>query len=237
MVNKNLFFRTIYCYYNIFIRNYKYLFKKNSQFSEDKVIEKLFKNNFNGKFVDIGCFHPTRDNNTYRLYRKGWRGINIDLNPLSIDLFKILRSKDININAAISSKNKTTKFFFKGELSPLNTLDKNQLNFFKSRFLINKNDFKEKIIKTIKINDVLEKYKYQNIDFMSIDVEGLEYEIIKSINLKRYNINIFCIEILKHNKKSVMKCNKLINYLKKKNYLLISKTPINYFFRKDEKKK
>ncbi len=230
---KNKLLREIYLYYNLYIRNYKSFFK-NSQFNEDQIIKKIFINQNKGNFVDIGCFHPTRDNNTYLLYKKGWRGINIDLNPLSIDLFNVLRSKDININAAISNKKQTTNFFFKGETSPLNTLDVNQINFLKSRFKINKIDLIKKKIKTKKINDILKKYKYYNIDFMSIDVEGLEYQIVKSLNFQKYKVKVFCLEILKHNKESKKNGKNLIRLLKKNNYVFAGKTKVNYFFKNEK---
>ncbi len=97
------FLRKIYFFYNIYIRNYKFLFKS-SQFNEDKKILELFDKSHKGFYLDIGCYHPTRVNNTLSLYRKGWRGMNIDLNQLTIDMFNYARPGDINICAAISSK-------------------------------------------------------------------------------------------------------------------------------------
>ena len=60
--------------------------KNGTQFGEDEYILNLFDKNFKGNFIDIGCYHPTRHNNTYQMYKKGWSGINIDLNPLTIEL-------------------------------------------------------------------------------------------------------------------------------------------------------
>ena len=81
-------FKKIYLYYNIYIRNFKFFFNT-SQFGEDKKIIKLFEKNKKGTYVDVGCFHPTRQNNTYLMYKLGWSGVNIDLNPLTIELFKV----------------------------------------------------------------------------------------------------------------------------------------------------
>ena len=90
---KYSFFKKIYFFYNIYIRNYKFLFNS-SQFGEEKKILKFFDKNFKGNYVDLGCFHPTRLNNTFQLYKKGWRGINIDLNPLTIELFDYARPSE-----------------------------------------------------------------------------------------------------------------------------------------------
>ena len=78
----SIFYR-IYLYFNIFVR-YKILKankKTYSQFGEDLYIESFFKSQKIGKYVDLGAFHPMRLSNTYLLYKKGWSGTNVDLNP------------------------------------------------------------------------------------------------------------------------------------------------------------
>ncbi len=105
------FLKNIYFFYNIYIRNFKFLFN-GSQFGEEKKIIKLFDKNFKGTYVDLGCFHPTRSNNTYKLYKRGWKGLNVDLNPLSIELFNFARPRDINICEAISSKKSKKNYIF-----------------------------------------------------------------------------------------------------------------------------
>ena len=59
--------KNIFLYYNIYIRNFKFFFN-NSQFGEDKKIIKLFKEKKRGTYLDLGCFHPIRQNNTYLFY-------------------------------------------------------------------------------------------------------------------------------------------------------------------------
>ncbi len=79
--------------------------KKKTQYSrwgEDLFLIDYFRDVSVGCYIDVGAFHPFRGSNTYFLYKKGWNGINIDLNKTSIDLFKIARPKDINLNLAIS---------------------------------------------------------------------------------------------------------------------------------------
>ena len=124
-------FKTFYYFYNIYIRNYKFL-NNSSQFGEEKFILSFFDKEYQGKFIDIGCFHPTRHNNTYKMYKNGWRGINIDLNPLTIELFNFARKKDININAAISNNEEDKTLYFVNELNTQNTLEANHLLFLKS---------------------------------------------------------------------------------------------------------
>ena len=70
------------------------------------------------------------------MYKKGWSGINIDLNPFTIELFNYLRPRDININIGVSDTEEEKKLYFIDEFNTQNTLDNNQLNFY-----IHKNDF------------------------------------------------------------------------------------------------
>ena len=111
---KNLFLKKIFIYYNVYIRNFKFLFNS-SQLKEDEYIISYFKKGYKGNFVDLGCFHPTRHNNTFQLYKKGWRGINIDLNKTTIGLFDEIRPHDINICAAISNKKAKTSLYYLGD--------------------------------------------------------------------------------------------------------------------------
>ena len=72
--------------------------------------------------------------NTYKLYKKGWRGINLDINPTSIDLFNILRPDDLNLCTTIDDDEKEFKVYFDHPFSPVNTLNeqyyKDTKNFF-----------------------------------------------------------------------------------------------------------
>ena len=78
------------------------------EFAEDVFIGRLLKSINNGKYVDVGCYHPFKGSLTAKLYQKNWRGINIDVSKTSIDLFNIARKRDINLNCAISDFNEKT---------------------------------------------------------------------------------------------------------------------------------
>ena len=104
-------------------------------FGEDLKIKDFFKRKKKGIYVDIGCYHPLDGSNTYLLYKKGWSGINVDVNKTSIELFNIARKKDINLNIAISNSSKKVKVFFRKKINMLNTIvKKNALSNFKKGF-------------------------------------------------------------------------------------------------------
>ena len=102
----------------------------------------MFKKN-TGIYLDIGSQHPISNNNTYLLFKRGWSGVNIDLDKKNIDLFNVSRPNDINLNYAISSSVSEKKLYFYHDKSPINTLNSN-VSFRKHLKEI-------KTIKTIKI--------------------------------------------------------------------------------------
>ena len=228
---KYKFLKKIYFFYNIYIRNYKYLFNS-SQFSEDKIILNLFPKKFIGNFVDIGCYHPTKYSNTYLLYKYGWSGINIDLNPLSIELFNYLRPKDINICAAISDKEIKKKILFTGDLSPENTIQSSHKSFLIKNHNYKNKDIKIKLIKTVKLLKLLKKYNLNKINFLNIDIEGHELKVLQSLDLNKIKIDIICVEILNYDSISKKRTDLIIRYLKKNRYILKKKTIVNYIFKK-----
>ena len=71
--------------------------------SIDLIVDYIFKKE-NGIYIDVGCNHPVYNNNTYLLNKKGWQGINIDIDEKSIELFNLFRKRDVNLNLAVSSK-------------------------------------------------------------------------------------------------------------------------------------
>jgi len=231
LLNSNsVLLKKIYYFYNIYIRNFKFLFN-GSQFGESKKILKHFKNKYKGKYVDLGCFQPTRHNNTIELYRKNWRGINIDLSSITIDLFNFHRPNDINIKSAVSSRNGIRTYYFKDKISPLNTLEKSQLFFLKKKFNIQKNDLKKLKIKTQTLKQILKRYKFFKIDFLNIDIEGHELKVFQNFDFKLFKINLICLEMLKNNKKSKQDSLKIENILKKNGFRFVEKIGVNHFYK------
>ena len=223
------FLKKIYFFYNIYIRNLKYLFG-GSQFNEEKNILNLFEKNYIGTYVDIGCFHPTKYSNTRKMYNLGWSGLNIDLNPITIELFNFKRPKDINICAALSNKIKKTKLYFHHDLSSQNTLSGNHVLWMRKNFGLTK--LKTKTIKTSRLDNILKRSKINNIDFLNIDIEGLELEVMSTINFNKLNIKVICIELLSYNLIQKKRKKKILNFLKKNKFKVVNKLRENYILTK-----
>ena len=215
-LKRGTFLYKIYLYYNIFIR-YRF-FKRNkktfSQFGEDLFIENFFKDQKQGKYVDLGAFHPMRLSNTYLLYKKGWTGTNIDLNPIAIDLFNIARKKDRNICGLISDQNNVIKdAFFDHQWSAANSIVPDHTLSFKKK------------MKTSTFNSLIDS----NFDFLNIDLEGHDYDVLKTINFNKFKPKLICIEILHEGKNKV----NIFDYMKINKYLFLKNLGPSYFFKKE----
>ena len=172
-----------------------YATKSYSHEGEDMVLRTIFKNQETGFYVDIGAHHPKRFSNTYYFSKKGWRGINIDAMPGSIKIFKRIRPRDINLEIAISDKKQVLTYYVFNEPA---------LNSF-SKELSTERDGKgiyriiDKIrMETSTLAEVLDIYLPKNIeiDFLSVDVEGLDFEVLKSNNWSKYKPKIILVESL-----------------------------------------
>ena len=83
---------------------HKIFFTKKIYFSfsgVDLILQNIFMKQNDGLYIDVGCQHPIKNNNTYLLYKKGWKGINVDLDKDNIKLFNSARPEDYNVNKAL----------------------------------------------------------------------------------------------------------------------------------------
>ena len=190
----------------------------------DLIIDYIFKGKSDGLYLDIGAQHPISNNNTYLLFKRGWSGINIDLDKKNIDLFDIARPNDFNLNYAVSSSEGEASLFFYHDKSPINTLNENVSKFQKA-------NIKKKIpIKTFSLNKILESINLKKpIDYMNIDVEGHEDMVLEGFDLNKYKPTVLSIEYLDLKMKKLEFRNNDINNLMESNfYKYLTKN--DYFF-------
>jgi len=214
----SLFYK-LYLYKNLYIKEKFFLKRKSySQFKEDIFIQNFFKNNLDGVYVDIGCYHPIKYSNTALLYNRGWSGYNIDINKASIDLFKIARPNDINLNYCLSSQvGEKVDFYVEHLFSAINSIDIGHLKDFNVKHPIKFS------VKTQKFENLVKK----KFNFLNIDCEGYDLEMIKLINLNFYQPDLICIEVSEKNK------NNIFCYLESMQYNFIKKNSLSYFFERN----
>ncbi len=203
-----------------------------SQFYEDRNLEFIIKsvfgkdpNNEKGFYIDIGCNKPITYNNTYYFYLRGWKGINIDGNLFLINKFKKIRNRDINIHSLISDEEKEVIF----HISKVDELSSMEDSFIRSH---NESYRKEDQIKmkTKLLTKVLDEHIKDKIeiDFMSIDVEGHDLNVLMSLDFKQYKIKCIIVEMRGFSLEN--KNNEIYSFLSTKGYILHSFSAINGYF-------
>jgi hypothetical protein len=193
-----------------------------SQFGEDMVLRFLTNDIKKGFYVDIGAHHPVYYSNTHHFYCKGWQGINIDGAPGSMDIFQVLRPRDINLELLLHpEKQAETVDFYIFDQGAYNTFDQEMAD---KALSLGVKLVEKKSLKTSTLEEVLDLYLPEgtNIDFMSIDIEGMDEAIFMSNNWEIYKPKILVFE--KHDI-SVKELENLeiINYLGKYGYEIIAK--------------
>jgi len=194
--------------YNFFTKKKSY-----SQFGEDLVVDDFFEN-FVGRYVDIGCYHPIKYSNTALLHKKGWTGVNIDLNQTTIDLFNVCRKEDLNIMACLSDKIEEVSIYLDSEFSALNSIYEDNSKNFKLK------DVKKIGIKTKTFPELIK----DNFDFLNIDCEGNDFKILKTIDLKRYTPKMINIEVSSKNKQDIY------NYMNLNGYKILEIKSLSHIF-------
>ncbi len=164
-----------------------------AQNREDYLIDAFFPNVKKGFYVDIGANDPNLDSVTKIFYTKGWQGINVEPLKSKYNLLKAKRPRDINLNIGIADKDGTLKFReYKGH--GLSTFSELMQNEHSNRLNDNVSEFQEYQVKVSTLNDVLTKHKIEHIHFMKVDVEGVEYEVLKGNDWTKYRPELICIE-------------------------------------------
>lgn len=190
---------------------------------------------YKGFYVDIGAHHPERFSNTNIYYKMGWRGINIDGTPGSMNEFEKLRPDDINIETIVSNDN-TEVIYYLFDEPALNSFDlKSTEEFIKAGYKL-----KEKIKVTPQtINDILDKNlpTGQKIDFINIDVEGCDFKILQTLDFEKYAPNYFIIEDCDYRNQDFMNFkeqSQTYDFLHKKGYIVVGKTMRSIIFKSSQ---
>lgn len=200
----------------------RYAMMSYSQEGEDMVLRRILDGQVKGFYVDVGAHHPRRFSNTHMFYQQGWSGINIEPNPEAIKKFNIHRRRDTNLRIGVSDRSTILKYYFFNEPA-LNTFDE---NLALSRLV----DKRYKIIKTeevpvARLDDILRKYlpPNQQIDFLSIDVEGLDLAVLHSNDWNLFRPRCVLAEALHMTLEEAIGSD-IVQFMRNNKYILFAKT-------------
>jgi len=205
-------------FYHLYLNNHAGTYY--SQEGEDILLNRIFGKQRNGFYVDVGAHHPRRFSNTYYFYMKGWRGINIDAMPGSMKVFQKLRPNDINLEVAVSEKTQMLTYYMFNEPA---------LNSFSKTIMTEHQTEEHRIVDTIDVSS-LPLYQIlnehlpfeQKIDFLSVDVEGFDLQVLESNDWDKYRPRVILVEIMNSSLNSLIN-ETIYQFLVSKGYRLFAK--------------
>ena len=195
---------------------------------EDLIVYDLLKNipsRQRGVYVDAGAFDPVLMSNTHLLFMLGWRGVNIDASPLNIEKFQRVRPQDTNVCAGLS--NTECEFLFLeypgGTGSRLVSLGAED-----ERSLCGDKPIRSTRINSRRLSDILQSALGSNpqIDFLSVDCEGFDWEVISTLDFSIHRPKVVCVESIWEDGGA----NRFYDFFQGQNYALHANLPSNAIF-------
>lgn len=146
-----------------------------------------------GFYVDVGAYSPKQMSNTYAFYKLGWWGINIDATPGSMKAFDLIRRRDINVEAVISVEPGTRTLYSWGLPNTINTLSADLARAWTEELGTAPTEVS---VETTTLSAVLERHlpAGQRIDFLTVDAEGHDLEVLRSSDWDRFRPELVVVE-------------------------------------------
>lgn len=209
--------------------------KSYSQCGEDLIVKYIFDvlGIQRPSYLDIGAHHPLYLSNSALFYENGSRGINVEPDPTLIKAFLAQRPDDVNLNIGIADKKSVLDFFVINN-PVLNTFSKEEAEKYHQE-----GDYQ--IVEQIEVEvdtvaSILQKHRQSKFpDFLTIDAEGIDDIVLKSIDFEQNFPIVICVETISFsNSGNGIKNEDLISFVRSRGYLLYADTYINSIFvRKD----
>jgi FkbM family methyltransferase len=201
-----------------------------AQEGEDILLDRLLSKQGHGFYVDVGAHHPKRFSNTQYFYLRGWRGINIEPNPVVVEIFKQMRRRDINLQLGVSDQ-KGELIYYEFDDPALNTFDES-LRCERERSTSYK-CIGTQNIRVEPLAHVLETHlpRGQTIDFLTVDVEGLDMNVLRSNDWRRFRPRCVVSEALNADLlPASLQSSPLVTYMQEQDYRLVAKTCNSWLF-------
>lgn len=180
-------------------------------------------------YLDIGAHHPVHLSNTFLFYQKGSSGVCVEPDPLLHAKIKRRRRRDTVLNIGVGSSAESSAEFYIMSAKALSTFSKAE----SQRYSQYQSQKIEQVIELplVTINEVIEEHFNPYPNFVSLDTEGMDLAIIKSLDFAKYRPQVFCIETLTYTEnKSEEKIQEIIDYMCANRYSVYADTYINTIF-------
>lgn len=202
-----------------------------SQAGEDAILQFLFydKHKMPIRYLDIGTNYPDVHNNTYIFYRKKCRGVCVEANPALIPMIKRLRPGDTVLNMGVSVNSATEADFYIFDGHAINTFDRNEAE---KRAASGIHPIKAVVkVPLVGINELIAAHFDTWPDLLSLDIEGLDLQVLQTLDFSKYPIPVICVETCRYSENHVRpKDPAFAALLLEKGYFVYADTYINTIF-------
>lgn len=181
-------------------------------------------------YLDLGANDPVRFNNTYRFYEKGFAGVLVEPDNNLTDSIRKLRPRDVCVASAVGVTDDHEVSFYKMSADTLSTTQSNTVELYEQnsehRLAL------EVRVPHMHINRLLSKYFPDNCPtLVSLDVEGLDQQLLEAWDFSRWRPAIICVETLTYSQnKTAAKVDGIFNVMKRNGYIQYADTYINTIF-------
>lgn len=156
-----------------------------SQYGEDLILWKFFGGRASGFFIEIGANHPTALSNTWFFEQRGWRGIVIEPIPDNCQKLRAARPGSQVVEAALGAPGQCGQAVFK-------LAAEDMLSGLESRADVRYTG--EITVRVRTLDDVLAEAGNPRVDFISLDVEGTELDVLRGFDLARHRPAVLVVE-------------------------------------------
>ncbi|MDA8297006.1 MAG: FkbM family methyltransferase [Actinomycetota bacterium] len=166
-----------------------------AQNAEDVILARALERDRPGFYVDVGAASPTEATVTRHFYETGWSGINLEPVPKWAAALRALRPRDLTIEAAAGASPGELVFYEVLDDPALSTSDASAA----SRLVREGHELRELSMRVVTLDAVLAEAAPETIDFLKIDVEGAEREVLEGIDLARWRPRVITVEATEPN--------------------------------------
>jgi|SRR5689334_8095682 FkbM family methyltransferase len=202
-----------------------------SQAGEDAVLRFLFADRHVQRisYLDIGTNAPDFGNNTYLFYRGGSRGVCVEADRTLIPAIERARPEDKILNVGVAVGDQTEAVLHVFDVNGLNTFDADEA---KRRAASGKYKVTDTVrVKLVEINSIIRENFARPPDLLSIDIEGLDLPVLKTLDFDRYPIPVICVETCRYSENHVRpKDPAIAAFMATKGYDVYADTYINTIF-------
>lgn len=161
-----------------------------AQNHEDVLLWRLFQNMAQGFYVDVGAAHPEWESLTKAFYDRGWRGINLEPNIHFYAMLEKERPRDINIRALAGRETGERELHIVGQ-SGLSTASLQNVDFLRAKGHAISH---QETCKMVRLDDVFREYQAPRIQFLKVDAEGMEQEVLEGCSFSEFRPEVLVIE-------------------------------------------